>query len=755
MRQSIPRIATCALAICALWGAACGSGAGDGDPDPESACETNEQFFAREVWAQTLSTECLGCHNPQGLASATGFILQDPTGFPDGMKANQDALIGIAERYLDDDDRPIMLRKPLGELGHGGGTVFQTDSPHYKRLEEFLERMSTTVECPTEADFLAGVEMESAYQTLRRFSLLFAYRLPTAEEIARVDDGGIDALATIMDEMMSEEAFGARVAEGFNDVLLTDGNKFEIAMLGTVNHRNLLWFLDFPQPERSIALDRTVFGVTHSVNALIKNIVLADEPFSNVLLADYTMVNPYSARSLGAFDEISWQDPEDPKEFHPIQVLFGDDGIKLPHAGVLNNYIYLNRYPSTPTNVNRARAKAFLLHFLGTDILKFSPVLSDPLAVIAEHDNPIRDASDCAVCHVIIDPIAGVFHNYQARGARYSGPVPVDSFPAGFALTSNDGNIPVGQRNWSGGLLPEEREFDALRWLAETAVADRRFAPTMVKHFYALVVGRPVLEPPTGDSAGQRGAFRAYEEQQTALREFSESFTATNYDAKALVKAMALSPYFRGRFQSESSAELDAMRFDLGSAQILTPEQLHRKIVAVFGDSFQTFPLFKDGLLEPYNILYGGIDSTQVTERLLTPNGVMAGVQQLVSNNVSCRQVSREFDKAPSERLLFADIERTQYRSTDETAIRAVLVHLHERVLGERLAPDDPAIDISYGLFRRVQERGEIEIEDRNVSASLGRPCEAGTVTEDPQFVVRAWAAVLNYQMQSFEFLYH
>lgn len=752
MRRSTSRIATC-LILYALGSAACGSNSA-GEQDPETACETNEQFFAREVWAQTLAANCLGCHNPQGLASATGFVLQDPTGIPDGMKANYQALVSVAERFLDDDERPIMLRKPIGELGHGGGTIIQADSPHYKRLEEFVSRLDTAVECPAEVDFLAGVEVETPYQTLRRFALLFAYRLPTPEEVARVDEGGIEALTSVMDEMMTEEAFGQRIAEGFNDVLLTDGNTFEIAMLGSVNHRDLLWFIDFPQPERGIALSRTVFGVAHAVNALIKNIVLEDEPFSNILLADYTMVNPYSARSLSVFDSINWDDPEDPTEFRKTKLLYSDAGLEYPHAGILNNYIYLNRYRSTATNVNRAHARAFLLHFLGTDILKFSPVLSDPLAVIAAHDNPIRDASDCAVCHVILDPIAGLYHNHHSGGARYNGPVPEDSFPPGFELTSQDGNIPVGERNWTGGLLPEDRDYDSLRWLAETAVADRRFAPTMVKHFYALVVGRPVLEPPTGDTA-PRSAFRAYEEQQAALKTFSKNFVESNFNAKALVKEIVLSPYFRGRYQSDSSEELDALRFDIGSAQILTPEQLHRKIVAVFGDAFQTYPLFKDGLLESYNILYGGIDSTEVTERILAPNGVMAGVQQLVSNNVSCRQVSREFDKAPEDRLLFGGIERSQYQSSDEAAIRTVLVHLHERVLGERLSADDPLIDLSYDLFTRVQERGVAEIAEGNSGNSLGRACEAGSITEDPQYVVRSWAAVLNYQMQSFEFLYH
>ncbi len=729
------------------------------DPTGEPAdCVTDDRFFAREVWAQTLETKCLGCHNPQGLASATDFVLQDAAGVAGVEEANFAAFAGVASRFEDDDERPIVLRKPLGELGHQGGVVLEEDDAHYRRLEEAVARMAApTTECDDDLDFLDGVELESPYVTLRRFALLFAYRLPTAEEIARVDAEGEDALADIIDEMMREEAFGDRMAEGFNDVFLTEGAAFNIAGLGTVNHPTLLWFTDLPQPERNETLEKTRSGIIRAGNQLIKNIVLEDEPFTNVLLADYTMVNPFSARSFGVFDTVAWEDPEDPDEFHPARLRFSADETELPHAGILNNYIYLDRYQSTPTNVNRARARAFLLHFLGVDILKFAPENSDPLATIAEYENPVRDASDCAICHLVVDPIAGVFHNYQTDGARYSGPVPEETFPAGFELTSDDVEAPVGERDWSGGLLPESRRFDALRWLGERAVDDPRFAVTMVKHMFGLVRSRPALEPPIGEPSPEReGAFRAYEAQQDALEEFRATFVDSDYSAKTLVKTIVLSPFFRARYQAESGDELNAMRFDLGVGQLLTPEQLHRKIVAIFGDSFQTYPAYEDALMDfgDYRILYGGIDSTTVTQRILEPNGIMAGIQQLIANNVSCRQVSREFDRPADDRLLLGGVELTMYGDGDEEAIRDTLVHLHERVLGERLDPSDPAITISYDLFRTVQSRGAEERAEGNVSLALGRPCEAGSITEDPDYVVRAWAAVLNYQMQSFEFLY-
>ena len=314
-----------------------------------------------------------------------------------------------------------------------------------------------------------------------------------------------------------------------------------------------------------------------------------------------------------------------------------------------------------------------------------------------------------------------------------------------------------GEREWTRGTLPEERADDRLRWLAEQTVEDPRFAQTMVRHFYQVVVGRPALNAPNGGPSTERdGAFVAFEAQRAFLRELAERFVTSNFDSKLVVKELLLSPYYRARTEDDQDEASEAMRFDLGVAQLMTPEMYHRKILAIFGDSFQTYPLWEDGLVENsrYRILYGGVDSTEVTTRLLDPTGIMGGIQQLVSNNVSCRQASREFDQPAEARRLLSGIELDEYGVEHEDAIRAQLVVLHERILGERLGVDDAEIDRSYRLFRRVRDEGADRIRERDVSPLLHRACEAGAITEDPEFVVRAWAAVINYQMKTFEFLY-
>ncbi|MEM9188017.1 MAG: hypothetical protein AAGF12_02480 [Myxococcota bacterium] len=723
-----------------------------------TGCVTNERFFARELWAGTLEPSCLGCHSPQGVAAASALVLEPVEGNPTAMNDNYQTLLQLAGQESDD-GRPFLLRKPLGDLAHGGGAVIVEGDESYLRLEEFVSRAAEPVECNDEdADFLDGVVLESPYHTLRKFALLFAARLPTADEIARVDAGGEAALSEVIDEMMGEEAFGVRIAEGFNDLFLTDGVDFHIAGLGTVNHPDLLWFRGFSPDARAEALSRTSFGITQAPNQLVKHIVMTEQPFSQILLADYTMVNPYAARSFSVFDQIEWTDPEDPSEFRPVKLIYRPDGsLTIPHAGMLNTYVYLDRYPSTESNVNRGRARSFMLHFLGLDILKFAPLTADPLEIDAAYENPVRDAPECAVCHVRVDPIAGLFRNYHSAGARYAGPVPEDTFPAGFEIQSADSaDVPIGDRTFVDGLLPEARNFDALRWLAEQTVADPRFSLAMTRQFFEIVIGRPLLEQPEGPpSLSRDGAFRAYEVQQAAVEEFRTLFVESNYDAKALTKAIVLSPFFRARAQENSSPEHDAIRFDLGHAQVLTPEQLHRKIVAIYGASFQSFPDFSDSLLALrwYRILYGGHDSTTVTSRLLEPTGVMAGVQHVMANNVSCRQAAREFDLPAEERRLLGGVSMA-LPSGSEPEIRATLVHIHERLLGERLAFDDPEIDASYGLWVRVQERGAEAVSAGESRTELGRACDAGSVTRDPDYVVRAWAAVLNYLMHSFEFLY-
>ena len=86
-----------------------------------------------------------------------------------------------------------------------------------------------------------------------------------------------------------------------------------------------------------------------------------------------------------------------------------------PHAGILNTKVFLQRYPTTPTNRNRARSRWTYYHFLGLDIEKSASRTTDPVA-LADTNNPTMNNPACTVCHSVLDPVAGAFQNYGDEG---------------------------------------------------------------------------------------------------------------------------------------------------------------------------------------------------------------------------------------------------------------------------------------------------------------------------------------------------
>ncbi len=79
---------------------------------------------------------------------------------------------------------------------------------------------------------------------------------------------------------------------------------------------------------------------------------------------------------------------------------------------------------------------------------------------------------------------------------------------------------------------------------------------------------------------------------------------------------------------------------------MLAPEQVERKVAAVFGERWGR-------LGGKMAMLYGGIDSKELTERATDPSGVMGAIQRLLANDIACRQTALDFSRAPSERRLF------------------------------------------------------------------------------------------------------
>jgi hypothetical protein len=180
-------------------------------------------------------------------------------------------------------------------------------------------------------------------------------------------------------------------------------------------------------------------------------------------------------------------------------------------------------------------------------------------------------------------------------------------------------------------------------------------------------------------------------------------------------------------------------------------------------------------LSDTLSILYGGIDSQSVTERLATPNGIMSAVMWRMANEVACAVVPMEFAKDPEERLLFRHvttetIPEDALGDVDEAGKAAIennISALYERLLGEVPSADSPEFARAYDLFVSTWRVGRNELAFENGDRNLPWDCRyrrAPGATEDlpedqrfeldANYTVRSWMALTTYLLSDFRFLY-
>jgi hypothetical protein len=733
--------------------------------DPEGA--ESDSYFADEVWAKVGERTCLNCHSAGGDAEDSKFRLRETALHPENLKQNRLAFERMAAQKKGGKSR--LLAKVGGGLDHGGGVQLKPDSTGYRILDRFVRRLEGAAEGSAgkgtdyiPPPFFQGVRLASPPLLLRRLTLSLAGRLPTDRERAAIEKGGPGAMDAILDGVMKEDAYYDRLKEGFNDIFLTlgyDGNADD-ALSYDHFEKTRHWaekadLSHIPEKERQKA-GYAVWNdyrkaLLHEPLELIKYIVQNDRPFTEIVTADYFMASPYTARGYGIFEQMreEFQNIDDPFEFVPARLpaLKGRDGKTqktgaglYPHSGLLTMFQYLRRYPTTVTNRNRLRARMYYRHFLGIDVMALAPRVTDAAAVAKKFANPTLQAPDCVVCHKTIDPVAGLFQDYFNEEGHF-GPRKEGWFTDMFG---------PGRE---GESLAAEQKWRSLQWLGQETAKDPRFAIAMVEHVYYILLGRKVLQPPLDiDDPHFTPKRRAYQVQRQEIREIAGRFTKSGFNLKTVFKAWTASPFYRVDGLAEAArhparrAELD----DIGIVRMLSPEQLERKVAAVFGKPWGRLDS------EEYRILYGGIDSKAVTERMSDPSGAMGAIQRIMANDVACKNVSLDFSRAPGERRLFPGIEPDVVPGASpdaELKIRQAIVHLHAHLLGQVRSPEHPEVERTFRLFAGILEEAQAKKGlDKRESYFCGAVKEHRV--DDPHYSIRAWRAVVTYLLRQDEFLY-
>ncbi len=749
-------------------------GAAGGTPTARAA-RNFDDYFAKEVWPKVGAVRCVTCHKQGGDAEESKLILQDPRKLQahaqdEALSHNREAFARLARIKHKDQSR--LLVKVTGGLDHGGADVLKPDSTGYRILAEFVRRVNTpqpTTPRPVAEDknlppFFAGVEMLDSRRLLRRVTLSLTGRLPTPAERTAVAAKELTGLPPLLDELLKEDAFYDRLREGFNDIFLTlglDGNPEATVLSYEHFTKTRLWTQKHDLSH--IADPKARQQARYKLDAdyrkallgepmkLLEHIVRNDRPFTDIVTADYIMVTPYTARGYGVFDEVKAQfkNPDDPFEYIPVKLKALKGRSKAtdqesatgdyPHAGLLSTFQYLRRYPTTETNRNRLRARMYYLHFLGVDALELAARVSDAAAVSAKYPIPTMQASECVVCHKTLDPVAGCFQDYYSFEGVYGrrkGGWYKDMFEAGFE----------GEK-----MEPGER-WRALQWLGERTAKDPRFAVAMTEHVYYILTGRKVLQAPRDlDDPLYAAKRRAYQEQRRQVEAIAERFAKSGFNLKNAFKDWIVSDFYRadGLATAQNNPQRRAELDDIGVFRMLAPEQVERKVKAVFG---QPWGKLKDQLA----ILYGGIDSKEVTERATDPSGAMGALQRILANDVACKHTLRDFALKPSERRLFPGIEPNVLPNSSPEAdatIRRAIVHLHELVLGRHDAVASAEVGRTFDLFAGIvadawEQKGLDKLEAYSCRANVP------DAPADPHYTIRAWRAVVTYLLRRPEFLY-
>ena len=684
--------------------------------------------------------------------------------------------------------------------------------------------------CPQSDGFVnpysQELELLSWPATLRKASLELTGKLPSDRQMQTTAEFGQTGFEAALAEIMRDEAFFERIMELYNDHFLTDkylGRENAIELLDEDVYPNLRWF-DRKYPGDDQKARMTNDSLAREPLELIAHVIRTERPFTEILTADYTMANGFSALSLVGLPDVPLGMGENPESFQKVQI----PGV--PHAGILTSPMFLNRFPTSDTNINRHRSRMAYWFFLDIDINQFGSRPVDASDDFGE--NPTLTNPNCTVCHTTMDPVAGLFMNWNESG-EYSGEG--EWFGPDYILAPG----------FNGEALPDEERTRALQWFAERLADNPRFAQATVKTVFEGLTGQKILDisvaatpemaeaalqmpAPKADGLGGAGGMggaggvmglggaggdmgvggtggdmgiggsagaegpggtgggetpplpdldptidptvpaalqRAYNLQQQILRTIQSRFIASNYNFKLLVLEIVLSPYFRAKNAAPMTAEMEMELSTFGTARLLTPEHLTRKIEATTGVRWRQRPDRADYLLDQYRIFYGGIDSDLVTKRVTEPNGVMASLAQRMAYEVACSAVPYDFSKPVKERFLFPTVDADTKLSESSDQVRETVRHLHSRLLGEVV--DDEELDATLGVLMQAYSLGRQGLADGTVSEDLADPCrlnrdrntntqlpDGRRINRDSEYTIRAWMAAVSYLLADYGFLY-
>ena len=320
---------------------------------------------------------------------------------------------------------------------------------------------------------------------------------PTLDELDRLT-GDPQALDTMLDDLLDDPRFPERVKDLFAPAFRTRIDTY------------------FDEEGRTSDIDRTQVAIGEEPLNLVAWIAAHDRPFTDVALADHTLVDPVLLE-LWPLEEVAA--PSDAPALPGTVMARYTDG--RPAAGVLTHNSLWWRHPSTAENANRGRANAL------SDALLCESYLDRPIAFPRDIDltdsasihRAIRENPACAACHATLDPLASHLWGFMYFDDSLESRLPYR---------------PAQEQSWreASGQAPGYfgRPSSGLRDLGRHIAGDERFVMCAVRRVYRGLMARPLTVMDDGALAAHR-----------------EVFLASGLRLKALIRSVLDDPAWRGQ----------------------------------------------------------------------------------------------------------------------------------------------------------------------------------------------------------------
>lgn len=596
----------------------------------------------------------MACHKSTGTAKASDLI------FVRGDASVEADNLTALNTFVLNESALRVLNKVKGLDNHGGQEVLAPSDPAYIWLATYLGDLSGQ-NLTAYAQVKSTLTLETPDATYRRAALLLTGKIPTSQKLSTLRQASDDTLRKELGDLFTDPGFKEFIKRGANDQLLVR------SLVVTKNYLDDLIFYypvfnqKFQTIDPTTQLEKSdyVYGdavlneVAEAPLELIAHVVQNNLPYTDVITAPYTMVGEKTAEiyktgltpSAGTFVPAinRGQHISTGPRAQPKYDWASSQEIEIPHAGVLSEPAFLQQYPTTATNRNRARARWTYQHFLGVDI-ENSAARTIDAAALADNDNPTLNNPACTVCHTRLDPLAGAFQHFGERGTFHDQPKGLNALDDGYRRSKL---YKTGDTWYRDMRLPGFEQaltsdpLNSLHQAAEFIAKDPRFAAGTVKFWWPALFGEPVLDDNLSSAQ--------YDAKLTALNHFADFFTANNFALKPLLVEMLMSEWFRGKAPSAEATESPATY--TGGKRLLTPEELYNKTLDLTG-------VADANLLKGFRLSFGGIDSVSATKRQRDLSHIMLRVVERHALSKSCTIVATEFNKPKEERKLFTLVER-------------------------------------------------------------------------------------------------